>query len=173
MKNNGGSRGLLWLIFLFSGQGGKIQTMLRRQDKEIFFSPTLPFLSQKSITRKMWAASSKALSKIWVNLSKCKSMLFNSSILMKMDLYQYFYEIFETKTLTRSKKYFCYAINCICGCAMASLNISGFFLFVLGNTLQLELAPFSAKYGPGMHHNNVSSALKRDGAFIEGKVTGW
>jgi len=47
----------------------------------------------------MWADIPKTLSKIWVNISKCKSMLFKINILMKTKLYQYFNEnkIFEAK----------------------------------------------------------------------------
>lgn len=63
----------------------------------------------------MWTDIPKTLSKICVNISKCQSMLFKTNILMKMKLYQYFYEkkIFEIQIPTRSKKYFYYAINCL------------------------------------------------------------
>lgn len=89
--------------------------MLRREDKAMFLSPAFHFLSQKRITSKMWTDIPKTLSKICVNISKCQSMLFKTNILMKMKLYQYFYEkkIFEIQIPTRSKKYFYYAINCL------------------------------------------------------------
>lgn len=59
---------------------------------------------------------------------------------------------------------------------MAALSISGFFLFVLGNTLQMKLLPFWAKMRQSMVLGCPTKlfcpSLERDAAFIKGKVTG-
>lgn len=83
---------------------GKIEEhkrCLEGKIKQNFLSPALHFLSQKRITSKMWTDIPKTLSKIWVNISKCKSMLFKINVLKKIKLYQYFNEkIFEIKIMT-------------------------------------------------------------------------
>lgn len=89
MKNNGGSRPLLYLIYfpLFVGRVEKQQKCLEEKTKQYFYVLLFIFSVKKRIASKIWTDIPKTLSKIWVNTFKCKSTLFKISILMKMKVF--------------------------------------------------------------------------------------